>query len=79
MYSNYNNSLQNLLFDGMFEFFPYRYWTKVKEIAGNINSGPRLTNYALTLIVLYYLQSLETPLIPTVKQLADLNGMHVRN
>ncbi|XP_071103920.1 speckle targeted PIP5K1A-regulated poly(A) polymerase-like [Haliotis cracherodii] len=54
--------------------YTVRYWAKVKEIAGNINSGPRLSNYALTFLVVQYLQNLATPILPTTSRLAELAG-----
>ncbi|XP_067685867.1 speckle targeted PIP5K1A-regulated poly(A) polymerase-like [Haliotis asinina] len=54
--------------------YTVRYWSKVKEIAGNINSGPRLSNYALTFLVVQYLQNLATPILPTISRLGELAG-----
>ncbi|XP_050405949.1 speckle targeted PIP5K1A-regulated poly(A) polymerase [Patella vulgata] len=53
--------------------FTIRYWAKLRKIAGNENAGPRLTNYALTLLVVYYLQNTSPPVLPSVKTLAELS------
>ncbi|KAL3835818.1 hypothetical protein ACJMK2_021289 [Sinanodonta woodiana] len=54
--------------------YAIRYWGKVKDIAGNPNSGPRLSNYALTLMVLSYLTTCNPPALPSVEQLSQLHG-----
>ena len=51
-----------------------RYWGKWKGIAGNMTSGPRISNYALTLMVITYLTNTEPPLLPSVMDLASAAG-----
>ena len=55
--------------------YAIRYWGKVKGIAGALNAtGNRLSNYALTLLVLCYLQNVEPQVLPTIEQLSLLHG-----
>jgi len=49
-----------------------RYWAKLRGLTG---SGVRLTNYALTLLVLCYLQSLKDPLLPSIDRMSQLAGV----
>ena len=56
-----------------------RHWAKSKGLAGNQNSGPRLTGYALTLMVYMYLKQVEPPVLPTVQQLRVLAGKVLYN
>ena len=54
--------------------FAVRYWGKWKQVAGNQNCGPRLSNYCLTLLALFYLANTSPPVLPSVQALADLAG-----
>lgn len=53
--------------------YTIRYWGRLKHLAGNIKTGPRMSNYALTLMVIYYLQNTNPCTLPTVQQLSDLS------
>ncbi|KAK7092447.1 uncharacterized protein [Littorina saxatilis] len=54
--------------------FAVRYWGRWKQVAGNQNCGPRLSNYCLSLLVLCYLANTTPPVLPSVQSLADLAG-----
>ncbi|KAL4222247.1 Speckle targeted PIP5K1A-regulated poly(A) polymerase [Mactra antiquata] len=54
--------------------YAIRYWAKVKQIAGNQKASTKLSNYALSLMVLNYLQTIDPPVLPTIEKLAELHG-----
>lgn len=49
----------------------------MKGIAGNQKASTKLSNYALTLMVLNYLQNLDPPVLPTIEKLSQLHGMYM--
>ena len=54
--------------------YAIRYWGKIKGLAGSTSAGNKLSNYALALLVLCYLQNVEPQVLPTIEQLSLLHG-----
>lgn len=53
--------------------FSVRCWARVQGVTSNI-PGAWLTNFTLTMLVVFFLQKRSTPLIPTLDHLQALAG-----
>ena len=73
-----NTNLIRLLcaVDGRFtELMPtIRYWAKIFKVAGSVTTAPLFSNYTLVLLVIFYLQQGEQPVLPSIEELGKLAG-----
>ncbi|XP_070545912.1 poly(A) RNA polymerase, mitochondrial-like [Ptychodera flava] len=52
--------------------FTIRHWARVNSITSGV-PGPWITNFGLTLLVIYFLQTRAKPVVPTVNYLRDVS------
>ena len=55
-------------------YYSIRQWAQYKEIAGNVMGPPKLSNYALSMLVFHYLTVCQPWVLPAVERLAKLAG-----
>ncbi|XP_071546127.1 uncharacterized protein [Panulirus ornatus] len=55
-----------------------RYWAKIQGVAGGGQPSFLITNYALTMLMLFYLMTREDPIIPSVAYLKRNQGVNHR-
>ncbi len=53
--------------------FTIRHWARTNLVTRQM-PGPQMSNYTLTLLVLFFLQTRTLPVLPSVLQLKDLAG-----
>ena len=51
--------------------FTVLHWAKLMELCG---PGVRLTSYALTLLVIFYMQNTRPPVLPSIQHLSHIAG-----
>ncbi|CAL4091378.1 unnamed protein product, partial [Meganyctiphanes norvegica] len=56
-----------------------RYWAKIQGIAGGAQPASLITNYAFTMMMLWYLMYRTPPILPTVAALKNCSGNHQNN
>ncbi|KAG7167225.1 Speckle targeted PIP5K1A-regulated poly(A) polymerase-like [Homarus americanus] len=53
-----------------------RYWAKIQDVAGGGQPSYLITNYALTMLMLFNLMTRDDPIIPSVSYLKNNRGPH---